>query len=109
MCAPTGAGKTNVAMLTMLQVIGLHRRKEKGKGGDEGGNGGGGGGDDEGKPSSSSSVSVDTSAFKIIYVAPMKALVSEQVANFSKRLASYGISVRELTVRFFLVLSFFLF
>ena len=108
MCAPTGAGKTNVAMLTMLQVIGLHRRKEKGKGGDEGGNGGGGG-DDEGKPSSSSSVSVDTSAFKIIYVAPMKALVSEQVANFSKRLASYGISVRELTVRFFLVLSFFSF
>ena len=24
-CAPTGAGKTNVAMLTMLHEIGLHR------------------------------------------------------------------------------------
>lgn len=44
-CAPTGAGKTNVAMLTMLHEIGLHRR-------------------DDG--------SIDTAAFKIIYVAPMK-------------------------------------
>jgi pre-mRNA-splicing helicase BRR2 len=24
-CAPTGAGKTNVAMLTMLHEIGMHR------------------------------------------------------------------------------------
>lgn len=97
MCAPTGAGKTNVAMLTILQVIGLHRRKEKENvaGGDSGGENG-----DGGKPSSSSSsaVSVDTSSFKTVYVAPMKALVAEQVANFSKRLAPYGISVRELTV-----------
>ena len=102
MCAPTGAGKTNVAMLTMLQVIGLHRKKDKGKK-----DGAEGDGEGEGKPSSSSSpVSVDTSAFKIVYVAPMKALVSEQVANFSKRLAPYGISVRELTVRCFFFFFF---
>ena len=69
-CAPTGAGKTNVAMLTMLHEIGLHRRSDG---------------------------SIDTSSFKMIYVAPMKALVAEMVGNFSKRLEPYGIKVRELT------------
>ena len=44
-CAPTGAGKTNVAMLTMLHEIGLHRLPDG---------------------------SIDTASFKIIYVAPMK-------------------------------------
>ena len=34
---------------------------------------------------------------QIIYVAPMKALAAEMVQNFGKRLASLGISVRELT------------
>lgn len=39
-------------------------------------------------------------AFKIVYVAPMKALVAEMVGNFSKRLGeSYGLTVRELTGR----------
>ena len=70
LCAPTGAGKTNSAMLCILHEIGLHRK-------------------DDG--------SIDTSAFKIVYVAPMKALVAEMVGNFSKRLEPYGISVRELT------------
>lgn len=37
--------------------------------------------------------SIDTNAFKIVYVAPMKALVAEMVGNFSKRLSSYGIQV----------------
>ncbi len=66
-CAPTGAGKTNVAMLCMLHEIGLHRR-------------------DDG--------SIDRNAFKIVYVAPMKALVGEMVSNFGKRLEPYGIEVR---------------
>jgi pre-mRNA-splicing helicase BRR2 len=70
LCAPTGAGKTNVAMLTMLGEIGRHM----GPGG-----------------------RVDTSKFKIVYVAPMKALVQEMVAGFGRRLAPFGISVRELT------------
>ena len=40
---------------------------------------------------------IDLNSFKIVYVAPMKALVQEQVGNFSKRLKDFGISVRELT------------
>ena len=35
--------------------------------------------------------------FKIIYVAPMKALAAEIVRKFGKRLAWLGIKVRELT------------
>jgi pre-mRNA-splicing helicase BRR2 len=70
MCAPTGAGKTNCAMLTILREVGLHRR-------------------DDG--------SIDTDAFKIVYVAPMKSLVQEMVLNFGKRLKCYGINVRELS------------
>jgi activating signal cointegrator complex subunit 3 len=35
--------------------------------------------------------------FKIIYVAPMKALATEMVTSFSKRLAPLGIKVREMT------------
>jgi pre-mRNA-splicing helicase BRR2 len=49
-CAPTGAGKTNVALLAMLEVIGKYM-------------------DDNGK--------VDLGKFKIVYIAPMKALVAE--------------------------------
>lgn len=68
-CAPTGCGKTNVAMMTMLREIGQHfkdgvLRKEE---------------------------------FKIIYVAPMKALAQEMVSNFSKRLSPLGLKVREFT------------
>ena len=54
-CAPTGAGKTNIAMLTILQTL-SQRRKQNGR--------------------------IDTKTFKIIYVAPMKALVAEVVGNF---------------------------
>ncbi|KAF2452650.1 Sec63 Brl domain-containing protein [Lineolata rhizophorae] len=70
-CAPTGSGKTNVAMLAMLREIGKHRNPETGE------------------------ISLDD--FKIIYIAPLKALVQEQVGNFGKRLEPYGIRVAELT------------
>eukprot|EP01018_Ginkgo_biloba_P013775 Gb_27895 [translate_table: standard] len=70
LCAPTGAGKTNVAMLTILQQIALNRNADG---------------------------SIDLGNFKIVYVAPMKALVAEVVGNLSNRLQSYGISVKELT------------
>jgi len=69
-CAPTGSGKTNVAMLTILREIGKNRN-EAGE--------------------------VDLDAFKIVYIAPLKALVQEQVGNFGKRLEPYGIRVSELT------------
>lgn len=39
----------------------------------------------------------DFAAFKIVYVAPMKALVQEMVGNFSSRLGVFGIVVNELT------------
>ena len=45
-CAPTGAGKTNCAMLTILHQMGMHRHPDG---------------------------SFDLSKFKIIYIAPMKA------------------------------------
>ena len=70
-CAPTGSGKTNVAMLTMLREIGKHRNPETGE------------------------IMLDD--FKIIYIAPLKALVQEQVGNFGARLKTYGITVSELT------------
>ncbi|CAL7941276.1 unnamed protein product [Xylocopa violacea] len=68
-CAPTGAGKTNVAMLTVVHQLKQHI--EHGQ--------------------------LMKNQFKIIYVAPMKALAAEITANFSKRLQCLGISVRELT------------
>lgn len=71
LCAPTGAGKTNCAMLAMLRTIGQFINERTGE--------------------------IDLDAFKIIYVAPMKALVQEQVQQFSKRLGSLGVKVAELT------------
>ncbi|TFB04253.1 Pre-mRNA-splicing factor brr2 [Trichoderma ghanense] len=70
-CAPTGSGKTNVAMLTILREIGKNRNPETGD--------------------------IDLDAFKIVYIAPLKALVQEQVGNFGKRLEPYGVRVSELT------------
>lgn len=35
--------------------------------------------------------------FKIVYVAPMKALAAEMTTNFGKKLSGLGLSVRELT------------
>ncbi|CRG92091.1 pre-mRNA-splicing helicase BRR2 [Talaromyces islandicus] len=70
-CAPTGSGKTNVAMLTILREIGKNRNPETGD------------------------IMLDD--FKIVYIAPLKALVQEQVGNFGKRLEPYGIRVAELT------------
>ncbi|ODM91249.1 Activating signal cointegrator 1 complex subunit 3 [Orchesella cincta] len=68
-CAPTGAGKTNIALLSVLHCIFSNM---------EGG-------------------TIKKDQFKIVYVAPMKALAAEMTANFSKRLAPLGIQVRELT------------
>lgn len=39
----------------------------------------------------------DLDSFKIVYVAPMKALVQEMVGNFGKRLQPFGVKVNELT------------
>ncbi|EKX54104.1 hypothetical protein GUITHDRAFT_160810 [Guillardia theta CCMP2712] len=69
-CAPTGAGKTNVALLTMLHEIGLHLNTDG---------------------------TFKLDEFKIVYLAPMKALVAEIVLNFQNRLEAFGIKVKEFT------------
>ena len=66
-CGPTGAGKTNVAMLTMLNILGQYRKQQTNDDGEE-------------------QDSYDLNNFKIVYISPMKALVQEQVKNFSERL-----------------------
>eukprot|EP00051_Salpingoeca_urceolata_P033013 m.18457 g.18457 ORF g.18457 m.18457 type:complete len:2150 (-) comp5725_c0_seq1:68-6517(-) len=70
LCAPTGAGKTNVALLTILQLISQHLQPD-------------------------GSVALD--AFKAVYIAPMRSLATEMQGSFQKRLAPFGIKVSELT------------
>lgn len=70
-CAPTGAGKTNTALLCMLREIGKHVNPSDGR--------------------------INVDQFKIIYIAPLKSLVQEMVGSFGKRLASYNLKVAELT------------
>ncbi|KAF8623442.1 hypothetical protein AX15_006384 [Amanita polypyramis BW_CC] len=77
-CAPTGAGKTDVAILTILRVIDQHRSRRPPK-------------------DVSITAALNKDAFKIIYVAPMKALVAEIVRKFEKRLRWLDIKVHELT------------
>ncbi|KAI8382525.1 Pre-mRNA-splicing helicase BRR2 [Nakaseomyces glabratus] len=71
MCAPTGAGKTNVAVLTILQVLSQYINED--------------------------TDSLKLNDFRIVYVAPLKALVQEQVREFERRLSNFGIKVSELT------------
>ncbi|KAI4303767.1 hypothetical protein MLD38_039362 [Melastoma candidum] len=68
-CAPTGAGKTNIAMIAILHEVQQHFRDGF----------------------------LHKDEFKIVYVAPMKALAAEVTSAFSHRLAPLNISVRELT------------
>ncbi|KAG8036648.1 hypothetical protein G9C98_003970 [Cotesia typhae] len=70
LCAPTGAGKTNVALLCMMREIGKYVNSDE---------------------------TINVDQFKIIYVAPMRSLVQEMVGSFGKKLASYGLTVSELT------------
>lgn len=73
-CAPTGAGKTNIAMLTILRVFMEMLSKV-----------------------SLTGSTVSNQPGKVVYVAPMKALVSEVVENLGRRLAPLDLNVRELT------------
>ncbi|KAK9021319.1 hypothetical protein V6N11_011314 [Hibiscus sabdariffa] len=68
-CAPTGAGKTNIAMISILHEIGQHFKDGY----------------------------LHKDEFKIVYVAPMKALAAEVTATFSQRLSPLNMCVRELT------------
>lgn len=68
-CAPTGAGKTNVALLTILREVERTFNKEESKAGE----------------------------FKIVYVSPLKALAAEVVDKFGAKLRTLGVKVREFT------------
>ena len=61
-CAPTGAGKTNIAMIAVLREVASNMRDGV----------------------------IQKADFKIVYVAPMKALAAEVTATFSRRLAALG-------------------
>lgn len=61
-CAPTGAGKTNIAMLAVLHEIGANMRHGI----------------------------IQKQDFKVVYVAPMKALAAEVTGAFSRRLGPLG-------------------
>ncbi|KXN71829.1 Sec63-domain-containing protein [Conidiobolus coronatus NRRL 28638] len=78
MCAPTGAGKTDVALLAILRTLYQHCTPA---------------------PTSDnrSELRIDKNAFKIVYVAPMKALAAEVVQKYQSRLKWLGIQVKELT------------
>ncbi|KAH8118593.1 Sec63-domain-containing protein [Phellopilus nigrolimitatus] len=76
-CAPTGAGKTDVAMLAVLHVINEHRKVDGVHG--------------------AIAAQIQRKDFKIIYVAPMKALAAEIVRKLGKRLRWLAVNVRELT------------
>ncbi|CDO93346.1 unnamed protein product [Kluyveromyces dobzhanskii CBS 2104] len=71
LCAPTGAGKTNVAMLTVLRAMVHYYQEEKN--------------------------TFELKKFKVVYIAPLKALVQEQVREFQRRLHQFGVKVAELT------------
>lgn len=71
-CAPTGAGKTNIAMLSILNILRSYSV--------------------DGTPNC-----IKHEQFKIVYIAPMKALCAEMTATFSRRLEPFGVKVRELT------------
>ena len=75
LCAPTGAGKTNVALMCMLSLIGQHQKLN----------------------SAGEVIGYDLDAFKMVYIAPMKALVQEVVLSFGQKLKPFGISVKELS------------
>eukprot|EP01061_Rhynchopus_euleeides_P045577 TRINITY_DN8255_c1_g1_i1.p1 TRINITY_DN8255_c1_g1~~TRINITY_DN8255_c1_g1_i1.p1 ORF type:complete len:1912 (+),score=925.93 TRINITY_DN8255_c1_g1_i1:147-5882(+) len=68
--APTGAGKTVCALLTMLQEVGKHVTPQG---------------------------TLMKEEFKMVYVCPMKALAQEMVVNFGKKLAPYNMVVKECT------------
>jgi activating signal cointegrator complex subunit 3 len=69
-CAPTGAGKTNVALISITRLLQRHvdpvTRRVK-------------------------------SDFKVVYLSPLKALAAEIVGKFSKKLEFLGVVVREST------------
>jgi DEAD/DEAH box helicase len=76
-CAPTGAGKTNIAMLAFLQLV---------------------------KQNISDGM-LDMGAVKAVYIAPMKALAQEVVTKFGERLKPLRMTVKEFTGESIIILT----
>ncbi|CAM8964887.1 unnamed protein product [Rhodiola kirilowii] len=70
LCAPTGAGKTIVAMLTILHQIALNRNPDG---------------------------TINHENYKIVYVVPMKVKVAEVASHLSGRLHAYNVNVKGLS------------
>ncbi|KXN81440.1 Pre-mRNA-splicing factor brr2 [Leucoagaricus sp. SymC.cos] len=73
LCASTGAGKTIIAMLAIINELAKWQNEATG--------------------------GFDIDKFKVVYIAPIKALVQEMVGNFQARPKAFGIQVSELTGR----------
>ncbi len=69
-CAPTGSGKTNVALMAIARLVNKALDGKTGKVGSE---------------------------FRIVYLAPLKALASEIVSKFTAKLKNLGVVVKEST------------
>lgn len=69
-CAPTGAGKTNVALMSILRLC---------------------------KNNLDPTTKKVNNNFKIVYISPLKALATEIVRKFTQKLAILGVEVREFT------------
>jgi antiviral helicase SLH1 len=78
-CAPTGAGKTDAALLTILSTITKNIIPNPLE------------------DPNAQDFAVQTDNFKVVYIAPMKALAAEVTEKMGKRLAWLGIKCRELT------------
>ncbi|KAI5346784.1 hypothetical protein L3X38_014663 [Prunus dulcis] len=65
-CSPAGAGKTNIAMISILHEIAQHFKDGY----------------------------LHEDEFKIVYVAPMKALAAEVTSTFSHRLSPLNMTLR---------------
>ena len=83
-CAPTGSGKTNVAMLTILNVMNQFRLKALTVGS--------GKAEAQPQPATFEDGSFDLAGFKIVYIAPMKAegLQTLNVAGHGVRMMDIG-------------------
>ncbi|KAH8061224.1 hypothetical protein JL721_8885 [Aureococcus anophagefferens] len=82
-CAPTGAGKTNVALLCLLELAGRFHLGDDAS--------------DESPAERRKAFLADLAQHKAVYVAPLKALAQEVVDKFKERLAPLGMIVKELT------------
>lgn len=75
-CAPTGAGKTNIALLTILNMVSQKLSEADAQ---------------------QKAPNLKEMEFKVVYIAPLKALASEIVDKFQAALGYLGLKVREMT------------